>query len=135
MIGFRHVVARGPRAALRHWRLLVPLYLVGLVLGLLQTWPLLAAGREGLRNPFLGELADRVPPEALAAWMNASMPVRMPRPNWPEGPLSAADMPRTTSRWTSLIDAERTGFPTRMTAPIHAAKIQCRIFISRTPQR
>lgn len=55
---FRHATVRGTRAALRHWRLLLPLYLAGLGLGLLQTWPLLAAGADALRNPFLGELAD-----------------------------------------------------------------------------
>ena len=65
-----------------------------------------------------------MPPEALAAWMNASMPVRMPRPSWPEGPLSAADMPSTTSRCIVLIEADRTGIPSRTTAPKHAANVQ-----------
>lgn len=38
-------------------QLLAPLYLAGLVLGLVQTWPLVLAGGNALRNPFLGRLA------------------------------------------------------------------------------
>jgi hypothetical protein len=37
--------------------LLLPLYLAGLLLGLVQTWPLWANGRGTLTNPFLGVLA------------------------------------------------------------------------------
>jgi hypothetical protein len=50
----QYAFAYGLRCALRHWRVLLPLYLLGLLLGLLQTWPLLAAG--ALHNPFLGDL-------------------------------------------------------------------------------
>ncbi|MFL5800445.1 MAG: hypothetical protein ACJ8CR_01745, partial [Roseiflexaceae bacterium] len=47
----------GLRQSLR-LRLLWPLYLCGLALGLLQTWPLLIAAANGaLFNPFLGQLA------------------------------------------------------------------------------
>jgi hypothetical protein len=52
----RQVLQEGTRAALRRWRLILPLYLVGLLLGLLQTWPLLAAGI-ALDNPFWRNLA------------------------------------------------------------------------------
>jgi hypothetical protein len=51
---FQYAFTYGLRRALRHWRGLLPLYLLGLLLGLLQTWPLLAAG--ALYNPFLGDL-------------------------------------------------------------------------------
>jgi hypothetical protein len=54
---FRNTFIRGTRLALYHWRLLLPLYMVGLLLGLLQAWPMLAAGGV-LRSPFLGELAS-----------------------------------------------------------------------------
>jgi hypothetical protein len=56
MVQLREVIVTGARAALRHWRLVLPLYLVGLLLGLAQTWPLLAAGI-ALGNPILGDLA------------------------------------------------------------------------------
>jgi hypothetical protein len=52
---FRYALAEGPRRVLRHWRVLVPLYLVGLLFGLAQTWPLLFGG--GLYNPFLFDLS------------------------------------------------------------------------------
>jgi hypothetical protein len=53
----REAVRGGLRQARQFW-LILPLYVVGLVLGLAQTWPLLVAGnRGGLHNPFLGELA------------------------------------------------------------------------------
>ncbi len=53
----RAAVRGGLRQARQFW-LILPLYVVGLVLGLVQTWPLLVAGsRGGLHNPFLGELA------------------------------------------------------------------------------
>jgi len=53
----REAVRGGLRQARQLW-LILPLYVVGLVLGLVQTWPLLAAGNRGdLHNPFLGELA------------------------------------------------------------------------------
>lgn len=46
----------GIRRARQIW-LILPLYLVGLALGLVQAWPLLiAGGPNGLRNPFLSEL-------------------------------------------------------------------------------
>lgn len=45
----------GIRRAGRLW-LILPLYLVGLTLGLVQAWPLLAGGSSGLRNPFLSQL-------------------------------------------------------------------------------
>jgi hypothetical protein len=54
---FRGAAIGGLRQARRFW-LILPLYLVGLALGLVQTWPLLAAGsRDGLGDPFLGQLA------------------------------------------------------------------------------
>jgi branched-subunit amino acid transport protein AzlD len=54
---FRGALTGGLRQARRVW-LILPLYMVGLILGLVQTWPLLVAGsRDGLRNPFLAELA------------------------------------------------------------------------------
>ena len=53
---FLYTLIEGPRRVLRHWRVLVPLYLVGLLFGLAQTWPLLF-GR-ALYNPFLGDLAS-----------------------------------------------------------------------------
>jgi hypothetical protein len=53
---FFRATADGIRRAQRFW-LILPLYLVGLVLGLVQIWPLLVAGgTKGLRNPFLDEL-------------------------------------------------------------------------------
>ena len=55
--GLRHALVDGLRQAAR-LRLLLPLYLCGLLLGLVQTWPLAVAGaRGGLQRPFLGELA------------------------------------------------------------------------------
>ena len=55
---FQDVVWNGLRAAVWHWRVLLPLYLAGLLLGLIQTWPLLGvAARGALNNPFLGTLA------------------------------------------------------------------------------
>ncbi len=58
MQGFRDVFLQGWRATLRHWRAVLPLYVVGLLLGLLQAWPLLgAAARGALSNPFVGTLA------------------------------------------------------------------------------
>jgi hypothetical protein len=59
MQGFADVFMLGWRATLRHWRAWLPLYIVGLLLGLVQTWPLLgAAARGALSSPFLGTLAD-----------------------------------------------------------------------------
>ncbi len=53
----RDVLLNGLRQSLRI-RLLWPLYLCGLALGLLQTWPLLIAAANGaLFDPFLGYLA------------------------------------------------------------------------------
>src|SRR5262245_31594552 len=58
MQGFGDVFVQGWRATLRHWRALLPLYIVGLILGLVQTWPLLgAAARGALSSPFVGTLA------------------------------------------------------------------------------
>lgn len=54
---FRHVFARGLRGALSHWRVVLPLYLVGLLIGLVQSWPVLAAGGAALYNPALDQLA------------------------------------------------------------------------------
>ncbi|HEX9372771.1 MAG TPA: hypothetical protein VF897_17290 [Roseiflexaceae bacterium] len=55
---FLNVLVQGWRVTLRRWRVALPLYLTGLLLGLVQTWPLLrAAGAGALSNPFLGELA------------------------------------------------------------------------------
>jgi hypothetical protein len=57
MQSFREVLIGGLRQSLR-LRLLWPLYLLGLALGLLQTWPLLIGVANGaLLNPFLGYLA------------------------------------------------------------------------------
>lgn len=57
MHDLRIVFVEGLRYALR-LRLLLPLYLSGLLLGLVQTWPLLYAAADGaLNNPLLGELA------------------------------------------------------------------------------
>jgi hypothetical protein len=54
---FREALSGGLRQARRVW-LILPLYMVGLILGLMQTWPLVVAGsRGGLRNPFLADLA------------------------------------------------------------------------------
>src|SRR5688572_24803917 len=54
---FREALSGGLRQARRVW-LILPLYMVGLILGLMQTWPLVVAGsRDGLRNPFLADLA------------------------------------------------------------------------------
>src|SRR5206468_12984238 len=47
----------GWRKVLRHWGVILPLYLTGLLLALVQTWPLLANRNQALYNPFLGELA------------------------------------------------------------------------------
>jgi hypothetical protein len=52
---FHYAFTHGLWRALRHWRVLLPLYLLGLLLGLLQAWPLLSAG--ALYNPFLNDLA------------------------------------------------------------------------------
>jgi hypothetical protein len=53
---FRTALGDGLRRAQKLW-LILPLYLVGLALGLVQAWPLLiAGGPNGLRNPFLDEL-------------------------------------------------------------------------------
>jgi hypothetical protein len=53
---FLVAIGDGIRRAWRLW-LILPLYLVGLALGLVQAWPLLAVGGpNGLRNPFLSEL-------------------------------------------------------------------------------
>lgn len=57
-LGLSDVFTEGWRATLRHWRALLPLYIVGLLLGLAQAWPLLgAAARGALNNPFAGTLA------------------------------------------------------------------------------
>src|SRR5919112_1612285 len=56
MDSLKIAVARGLRDALR-FRLLLPLYLFGLLLGLFQAWPLLVAGVSGgLSNPFIHDL-------------------------------------------------------------------------------
>jgi hypothetical protein len=58
MQSFASVILEGGRATLRHWRVLLPLYIAGLLLGLLQTWPvLLAAARGQLNTPYIGTLA------------------------------------------------------------------------------
>jgi hypothetical protein len=81
-VGFQQALVDGLRRALRQPRLLLPLYLCGLLLGLVQTWPLLVAlGNGALFNPFLGELAsgggdalanlflgDPVAPGSAALW-------------------------------------------------------------------
>ncbi len=73
----------------RHWRLALPLYLCSLVLGLVQTWPLLAASANGaLFNPLLGQVArgggDELVPLLLsspaaaastALWLLAFLPL------------------------------------------------------------
>ncbi len=46
---------QGLRQVLRHWPLVLPLYGIGVGLGLLQTWPLLTSG--AWHNPFLNRLA------------------------------------------------------------------------------
>jgi hypothetical protein len=57
MRSFREILIGGLRRSL-HLRLLWPLYLCGLALGLLQTWPLLIGVANGaLFDPFLGYLA------------------------------------------------------------------------------
>jgi len=56
---FRQALIDGLRRTLRHPHLLLPLYLCGLLLGLVQTWPLLVGlGNGALYNPFLGDLAN-----------------------------------------------------------------------------
>ncbi len=80
--GLARVFLNGLRCSSR-LRLLVPLYLSGLALGLVQTWPLLGGGI-GLSNPFLGRLAtgctdtlldlligSPAAPGAAAAWSGA----------------------------------------------------------------
>src|SRR5262245_52448675 len=54
---FQIVLVEGWRNALRNWRIILPLYLTSLLLGLVQTWPLLANANRALYQPFLGELA------------------------------------------------------------------------------
>ncbi|HEU5088035.1 MAG TPA: hypothetical protein VFT99_11335, partial [Roseiflexaceae bacterium] len=61
MIG---VFASGLRHVSRAW-LLMPLYLSSLALGLVQGWPIWAAGADGLRNPFLAQLAGGSPDALL----------------------------------------------------------------------
>lgn len=52
-----HTFVTGLRRTLE-WRLLLPLYLVGLLAGLVQTWPLFVLGQnELLTNPLLAHLA------------------------------------------------------------------------------
>ena len=59
MQGFRDVFVAGLRATLHNWRAMLPLYIVGLALGLVQTWPLLgAAAGDTLSNPFIRRLAS-----------------------------------------------------------------------------
>jgi hypothetical protein len=58
MLAWREAFRAGWSSAARHWRVALPLYLCSLVLGLAQTWPLLAASANGaLFNPLLGEVA------------------------------------------------------------------------------
>jgi hypothetical protein len=54
---FQTVLRSGLLATLRNWRIILPLYLTCLLLGLVQTWPLLASGNSTFYQPFLGELA------------------------------------------------------------------------------
>src|SRR5262245_22621712 len=54
---FQTVLLSGWLATLSNWRVILPLYLTSLLLGLVQTWPLLASGSRALYQPFLGELA------------------------------------------------------------------------------
>jgi hypothetical protein len=68
MATFRRVLEQGVRSALRHWSLLLPLYLAGLLLGLLQTWPLLSAG-VALDNPFMRNLAAGGVEPIFELWM------------------------------------------------------------------
>lgn len=56
MSSLPQIFAKGISMALRRWRLLLPLYLAGLLLGLAQAWPLIAAGG-ALYSPVLGGLA------------------------------------------------------------------------------
>jgi hypothetical protein len=58
MHGFGAVFVQGLRATLHHWRALLPLYIVGLLLGVVQTWPLIGAATRGaLSSSFVGTLA------------------------------------------------------------------------------
>lgn len=53
-----HITRWGLRTAAHHWRLLLPLYLSGLLLGLVQTWPVLVAISNGaLHNLLLSAVA------------------------------------------------------------------------------
>ena len=54
----RETFLTGVRLVRRHIWLILPLYLMGLVPGLVQAWPLVAAGRGALTNPFIGELSN-----------------------------------------------------------------------------
>ena len=54
---FQAVLVEGWRKVPRHWSVILPLYLTSLLLGLVQTWPLLANRNQALYNPFLGELS------------------------------------------------------------------------------
>ena len=59
MLLFQRTISQGLQRALRHWYLLLPLYLWNVLLGLLQTWPLFVImSGGGLYNPFLGDLAS-----------------------------------------------------------------------------
>lgn len=85
---FRQALIDGIGRA-RRIRLLLPLYLCGLLLGLLQIWPLLAAlGNDALYNPFLGNLArgggdapvslligDAMSPGIAALWAGVTLPL------------------------------------------------------------
>jgi hypothetical protein len=88
MVVWREAFRAGWSSARRHWRLALPLYLCSLVLGLVQTWPLLAASANGaLFNPLLGEVArdgDELVPLLLsspaaagstALWLLAFLPL------------------------------------------------------------
>lgn len=59
MQGFRDVFVAGLRTTLRNWRAMLPLFIVGFALGLVQTWPLLGAAAGGaLSNPLIRRLAS-----------------------------------------------------------------------------
>jgi hypothetical protein len=76
------VFTQGLQRALR-LRLLLPLYLTGLLLGLVQTWPLLYAAADGmLNNPVMEDLAGGGSDALLNLMLDGSYDVAMAVTGW-----------------------------------------------------